>query len=66
MIHNNFNMSSKKIIRTALDPTPEVVRTAKAGGYDGKKDPTVQKKMAIAEEFIEKYGLPKSFKERRK
>lgn len=66
MIHNNFNMSGKKIIRTALDPTPEAVITDKSNKYDPKKDPTVMKKMAIAEEFIEKHGLPKSYTEGKK
>ena len=51
-------MSEEKIIRTALDPTPAGEST---WDFDMENDPTVLKKKEIAEDFIIKHGLPKSF-----
>ena len=51
-------MSEEKIIRTALDPTPSGESTWE---FDMENDPTVLKKKEIAEKFIIKHGLPKSF-----
>jgi len=57
-------MPEKKIIRTALDPTPSKdVKSTMPDDYDWKNDPAVLKKRAIAEDFIKKHGLPKSFYE---
>ena len=56
-------MSEKKIIRTALDPIPSgVIKDDR----DYSKEPYFVKKLEMAEEFIEKNGLPKSFTERKK
>ncbi|HWK06703.1 MAG TPA: hypothetical protein VNS58_23875 [Puia sp.] len=57
-------MSEKKIIRTALDPTPSTnINSTIPDDYDWQNDPAVLRHKALVEDFIKKHGLPKSFYE---